>query len=243
MPLNTLNLVTDWLNANQGLLTLILFVATVLFGWASGIFSSLRRRPKFKIQLLDGPTFCCIYSTGNEANGIPTHQVAFALYLRVSNVGSQASSIEAVKVGYHWNLARFSNQWLKFTIGWFWLDKLSVALEDFQVVIGKSVKVFPFLFQKTYLSQVSQETYLEPGRSAIGVVYFEQPESWGGCQPKTRRGKVPVRIRLDDAFGGAHYHTRSVPLVGLGEARKYNPSFGKTFTNLSGTTLPFDNGN
>src|SRR5690348_658321 len=165
MSLNSTHLVTEWLNANQGLLSLILFIAAILFGWISGIFGSLRKRPKFKIRLLDGPTFCCIYGTGNEAHGFKAHQVAVALYLRVSNVGSQASSIEAVKVGYHWNLVRFSNQWFKFTIGWFWLDKLSVALEDFQVVIGNSVKVFPFLFQRTYLSQLSQNTYLEPGRS------------------------------------------------------------------------------
>jgi hypothetical protein len=234
--------VVDWVNQNQGVLSLILFVATLLLGWMSGIFSSLRRRPKFLIQLLEGPTFCCVYENGSEHNGHKTHQVAFALYLRVANVGSAASSIESVQVGYHWHLLPFSKDWWRYTAGWFWLEKLSVALEDFQTSIGDSIKVYPFLFQKTHLSQVSQDTYLELGKSVLGIVYFEQAESWGGCQPMPKNGLVDLNVRVKDTFGKSHHLKTQVPLVTLAEARKFNPSFGKTFSNLAGATLPFDNG-
>lgn len=232
--------VVDWMNQNQGLLSLILFFSTLFLGWVSGIFSSLRRKPKFRVRLLEGPTFCCIYENGKEHNGHKTHQVGVALYLKIANTGSAASSVESVQVGYHWNLLPFSKDWWSYTIGWFWLKKLSVALEDFQVRIGDSLKVFPFLFQKTHLSQVTQDTYLEPGKSVLGVVYFEQAESWGGCQPLPRNGEVHIKIRVEDTFGKAHYQKTKVPLVTLAEARRFNPSFGKTFSNLAGTTLPFD---
>jgi hypothetical protein len=234
--------VAAWMNKNEGLLSVVLFLATLFLGWASGIFASLRRKPEFKIRLIDGPTFCCIYETGGEKNGHKTHQVAFALYLRVSNIGSAASSLEAVHVGYHWDIIPFSKQWWQYGLGWFWLDKLSVSLEDFQVKIGDSVKVFPFLFQKTHLSQLTQDTYLEPGKSVLGVVYFEQAESWGACQPRPSNGMVHVKLRLEDTFGGLHFYKANIPLFTLEEARKFNPSFGKTLCNLSGTTLPFDGG-
>jgi len=228
------------MNDNEGVLALLLFVATLFLGWVSGIFSSLRRKPKFKIRVLGGPTLCCIYDAGGEQDGHKTHQVAFALYLRISNTGSAASSLEAVHLGYHWNVIPFSRPWWKYGLGWFWLDKLAVALEDFQVRIGGSLKVFPFLFQKTHLSRLTQDTYLEPGKSVLGVVYFEQAESWGGFQPRVKDGLVSVKLRVEDAFGGAHFAKATVPLVTLEEARAFNPSFGKTYSNLAGTTLPFD---
>lgn len=52
---------------------------------------------------------------------------------------------------------------------------------------------------------------------------------------------VPVsKVCAEDTFGKAHYLRAKVPLVTLAEARKFNPSFGKTFSNLAGATLPFD---
>ena len=242
MPMERLSQAAKLMNENEGVLAVVLFLVTLLLGWASGIFASLRRKPEFKVRLIEGPTFCCVYETGQEKNGHKTHQVAFAMYLRVSNIGSAASSLEAVHVGYHWDIIPFSKQWWQYGLGWFWLDKLAVSLEDFQVKIGESLKVFPFLFQKTYLSQLTQDTYLEPGKSVLGVVYFEQAESWGACQPRARNGMVRVKLKLEDTFGGSHYYKTTVPLVTLEQARKFNPSFGKTYSNLAGTTLPFDGG-
>lgn len=229
-----------WMNNNEGFLTFLLFLTTLFLGWVSGIFESLRHKPIFKVILLDGPTFCCIYDAGGEQNGHRTHHVAFSLYLRVSNIGSAACSLESVHVGYHWNISPPGRQWWRYGVGWFWIENLTVALQDFQVKIGESLKVFPFLFQKNNLSDLTQDNYLEPGKSVLGVVYFEQAESWGGCQPRSKNGMVCIKVRLEDTFGGLHLCKAKVPLVTLEEARKFNPSFGKTRSNLAGATLPFD---
>nr|WP_278357623.1 hypothetical protein [Acinetobacter lwoffii] len=167
----------SWLNDNQGVVSLAIFILTLLLGWVSGIFSALRKRPKFKIGTIDGPTFCCTYNTGNTFNGHDAHITAFAIYLKIANIGSASSSIEKIQIGYHWDIEPISLNWLKYRLGWFWLKNEIVMLEDFRVEIGDHLKVYPFLTQKNYLSPIQVDKFLEVGKSNSGIVYFEQPES------------------------------------------------------------------
>jgi hypothetical protein len=227
-----------WSNANQGVLSLGIFATTLLLGWVSGIFGSLRRKPRFKLKLIPGPTFSCTFETGGEHAGFPVHRTALALYLNISNVGSASSSIHAISVGYHWRLRPFSRQWLQYGIGWFWLHEQVVALEEFQTKIGESIKFYPFLTQISAFAP--SETYLEVGKSTNGVVYFEQEDSWGGCFPRVEKGTVKIRVSVRDVFNHRHQSTFQIPFVSLDEARKFNPSFGKTRAELQKQTLPFD---
>src|SRR5712692_5964331 len=89
-----------WLNDNQGVLAVAIFVATIVFGWVTGIFGALRRKPKFKIEILPGPTFCCTFLIGKKFDQYDVHRSGFALYLEVSNVESSASSIAGICIGY-----------------------------------------------------------------------------------------------------------------------------------------------
>lgn len=221
-----------WMNANQGLISVGLFIVIILLGWVSGIFSALRRKPKFRIELIPGPTFLCTFGTGDEFNGHDVHRVGIALYLSIANKGSAASSIDAVHVGYRWDLTPFSKMWIKHTLRRHWLKERTAALSDFQVIIGNNVKVYPFLFQKNYLSQVQQDTYLRPGQSVVGVVYFEQPDSWGGCQPLVWQGRTRLSVRILDVFGGRHSRSFWVPSISLEDATKFNPSFGRKISEL-----------
>lgn len=231
---------SKWSNENQGVVSVAIFLMTVAFGWASGIFSALRRKPKFKLSLIDGPTFCCTYPTGKKHGDFETHRTGIALYLMVANVGSAPSSVENISVGYHCNLRPFSIQWLKYSVGWFWLENQSAVLADFQAKIGENFKVYPFFTQNSSLSLVNPDTYLEVGRSTNGVVYFEQSDSWGGCFPTVRDGRVRIKVRIYDVFGNKYTAKSWVPSTTLKDARKYNPSFGKTMAELHGEPLPFD---
>ncbi|AKH38830.1 hypothetical protein [Nitrosomonas communis] len=222
----------DWLNNNQGVLGLLIFVFTLLLGWVSGIFSALRRKPKFKINLIDGPTYCCTYLTGKSHRDYEVHRTGIVLYLSIANVSSSASRIERISVGYHWHLRPFSSLWMRNTLGWFWLTDQAIALEDFQVRIGKSIKVYPFLIQRNNLSPVENKTYLEVGSATSGVVYFEQADSWGGCFPSIQNGQVKVKVKIEDVFGRSHLMIAWIPAVSFEDACKFNPSFGKTLANL-----------
>lgn len=174
-------------------------------------------------------------------NGKDVHRIGFALYLSVANCGSAASSVHAVHIGYRWNLIPFTRNWFRNTLLRHWLKERTASLTDFQVVIGNNVKVYPFMFQMNYLTLAKQETYLQPGQSVVGVVYFEQSDSWGGYQPRVRNGRVRLSVRLLDVFGGRHTRSFWVPSVNLEEARKFNPSFGRTLAELSGKPLPGEN--
>lgn len=231
-------LTIQWLNDNQGLVSVAIFLITLFLGWATGIFSALRQKPKFKTELIPGPTFVCVIPTGDKFNGEDVHRIGFALYLSVANHGSAASSIHAVHIGYRWNLIPFSRNWFRNTLLRHWLQERTASLSDFQVAIGGNIKIFPFLFQRNYLSPVQQDTYLRPGQSVVGVVYFEQADSWGGYQPRFWNGRVRLAVRLVDVFGGRHTRTFWVPAVTLEDARKFNPSFGCTFAELHGKPLP-----
>lgn len=228
----------DWINDNQGVVGVGIFILTLLIGWVSGIFSALRRKPKFKLKLNPGPSFVCTFPTGDVFNENEVHRVGIALYLSVANCGSAASSIAEVHVGYRWGLRPFSKMWFKHTLFRSWLTERTAALSDFQVAIGKNIKVFPFLFQKNQLSPVHQDTYLRPGQSVVGVVYFEQADSWGACQPWIWQGRTRLAVRLIDVFGGRHTQKFNVPALTLEEARRFNPSFGLTIAELHGRSLP-----
>ena len=231
-------LTIKWFNDNQGLVSVGIFFLTLFLGWTSGIFSALRRKPKFICDLIPGPTFVCIFATGQKFKGEEVHRIGFALYLSVANCGSAASSLQEVHVGYRWNLIPLSRSWFRHTLLRHWIRERTASLADFQVAIGSNVKVYPFMFQRNSLSPVQQETYLQPGQSVVGVVYFEQSDSWGGCQPRVRNGEVRLSVRLMDVFGGRHTRSFWVPSVNLEEARKFNPSFGRTLAELHGKPLP-----
>lgn len=229
-----------WLNGNQGVVGVAIFALTLTLGWVSGIFSALRRRPKFRIQLIEGPTFVCTFLTGKKHNDFDVHRTGVALYLKIVNSGSAASSIDEISIGYHWQVIPFTRAWFKYGVGWFWLRNQTAAIHDFQAKIGENIKFYPFLTQKSMYSPVHASTYLEPGQSENGVVYFEQSDSWGGCFPAVGKKGTRIKVCVKDVFGGKHTARFTVPNVTLERARKYNPSFGKTLSELRNEPLPHD---
>lgn len=213
--------IKSWSNLNSGFLTLILFITTLFLGWISGLFKSLIKGAKFKIQILPGPSFVCTFPTNRDFDGHKTHQTAIALYLRVRNSGNSPASISEIHVGYH-------NFTLKNTIKWFWLTNQTVALTDFQITIGENIKFYPFLIQQSFLLPSNQYTYLRDGENINGVVYFEQQESWGGFLPRVKNERVRLKIKIVDSFGGYHTTVKYAPFISLAKARDFNPSIGLT---------------
>ncbi len=223
-------------NDNQGVLTIVVFAATIFLGWVSGIFRALRNRPVFKINVLDGPTFCSTFPTGQKYQGYDAHRTAISIYLNVANVGSAPASIERVSIGYKWHLDGVSVLWLRYRLFWFWLKDSITSLEDFKYSFGEHIKVYPFLLQCTSTVMKEPQAYLLVGQSVNGVVYFEQKESWGGCFPSPRNGMTKVKLKIRDSFGGIHTKKTIIPVVPIEQAKKYCTSFGQTFEILKNGT-------
>jgi len=219
----------QWANDNQGIVSLCIFLVTIILGWSSGIFGALRRRPVFKIRAIDGPTLCCTYSVGREHAGYPVHRTAVSLYLHIANTGSAPSSIDDVWIGYHWALIPFSAEWLRYSLGWCWLKYATPALVDFQSSLGENTQVYPFLFQRNHLLQTEANTYLQPGSSVNGIMYFESAQNWGGNFPRRHNDTVQIKVCITDAYGRKHRALlKNVRAVSLEQARRFNPQFGNT---------------
>lgn len=174
----------DWFNANSGFVSVLLFMATLVLGWVSGIFEALKKKPRFKIEVIPGPTMCSVFLTGNKYKGYDAHRVAMSLYLKISNIGYAPSDIDRIEVGYHWNISKLNWLWFRYRLGWFWIKHQTIAIEDFRTDLGKSnIKAYPFLTQKSIVVPSNVSTYLEVGNNAVGIVYFEDVEQWGGAFP------------------------------------------------------------
>jgi hypothetical protein len=112
-----------------------------------------------------------------------------------------------------------------------------VTVAEFQCKIGDSIKVYPSLLQGSAMLGTTTDTFLESGRQANGVVYFEQDDSYGGNYPTPRNGRAKVRVIVSDVFGRKHKKSFWIPVVSLVEARKYNTSFGGTLEALRRNTV------
>ena len=224
----------DWFNENSGFVSILIFVTTLVLGWVSGIFQALRKKPKFRINVITGPTMCSTFPTGNTHNGFDAHRTAISLYLKVTNVGSAPSTIDKIEIGYHWNISGLSFQSLKYRIGWYWLKKQTLSIEDFHThITGDKFKVFPFLFQRSILTNSATDTYLEIGKNAMGIVYFEQNESWGASSPSVKNGHIKLKIKVYDSFLNSYSIISEIPMVDISDAKKYNKYFGETFKAIS----------
>lgn len=226
-----------WTNDNEGVISVGLFVVAALYGWVSGIFGALRRKPKFRIDFIERPGCSSSFVLGLDENDRVVHRTAIVVYLRIANIGSAAATVDDVEVGYKWAAASTGAWWQRRP--WYWL-RPSPALEDFRADLGGNKHVFPFLIQRNHLVDSHVDTYLHPGAVAKGVVYYESPQSWGAAYPAKRDGKVEIKVRVRDGFGAVHISSAHLlPDVTLEEARRFNPEFGNTNA-VSHASVPDD---
>lgn len=160
--------------------------------------------------------------------------MAIALYVTVANAGSAPTSIGDIHVGYSWSLIPFTKLWWERCWKVHWVTNQTVALRDFHVALGGDgdVKVYPFLTQMSVLSGRSAKTYLEVGEMTNGIIYFEESDAFGACQPRVVNNEAIMHLRMFDAFGGVHRARVTVRKVEIDEARKFNPSFGDSLNAL-----------
>jgi len=214
-----------WTNNNSGFLGLLLFIITILLGWVTGIFKTLRRKPNLKIKVIPGPSFCASYDTGRVYEGHLTHRTAMSVYLSVTNTGSAPTDIEDIYVGY-------KSQASKNKFEWFWLKELTVCKSDFMMELGDDLKIFPFFKQKNQSMENIIKTYLNEGESSNGIIYYEQEESWGKFIPTIEDNLMKIKILIKDVYGRKYTQKATIPKVTLNAAQKVCSTFGETRESL-----------
>ena len=218
--------IIDWCNVNSGFLSLVLFLATFIFGWISGFFKSIIIKPDFRIEGLKQCTFCTIIDLNETYKGLPVHKTAFVVYLKVSNIGNISSSINKVELGYYksdFKTKFFSKRrWVKQTIC---KEDLKIELPD-----SDKLKVYPFLTQRNQLYSKEIDTFLEVGKQITGVVYFEEYEAYGNLMPRLESDNlVDIEVKIHDVFGNTFCKKIKIKYVEPKEAFRYNSCFGQTY--------------
>ena len=242
-----MNEIINWLNQNQGVVTVIVFITTLIIAWLSGFFKFLRNRPKLKIEYIDGPNFCCKIKTDKSEGNEDGYRTAISIYLKISNLGSAPTSISKIKIKYKCNVLKWENLklWKKFSkyeykidrfksfYSWELINHPTTSLEEFKYYLNdEKIKVYPFLIQHSYLIPFDIDLYLEQGKIETGVVYFESIEYWGGYEPKVINEKVQVKVLIFDTYNKKYKKILKIPFAEINEAKKYNASFGETFKQL-----------
>jgi len=221
--------IIDWLNSNQGILSLILFFGSIFVGWVSGIFRSLIRKPKFKIRVIPKMTFGTVYLTGEKytpprQGTYDIHKTGFVVYLEITNIGSAASNLGKIQIGYYKDDGK--NIFFQKRL---WIPETNI-LADFTIPTGdgQSIRI-PHLRQSDPKFDQKYDGFLEVGQSIIGAAYFEQSFRWGNNYPRVDdNGNAEIKIKVKDAFNGSYSTQVKVPIKELKDALRYNPTFGFT---------------
>jgi hypothetical protein len=219
--------IADWCNQNSGFLTAIIFVVTLIIGWISGFFKLIRKRPKFKIRTIEGATFYSTIYLDKTYEGHPVHKTAFVLYIEITNTGNAPSSIGQIKIGYlpdnKTPIWRAKRNWIYETI---LKSQLISKFKDSELVKG-----YPFLKQKSDMYSDATDTFLDIGKIANGIAYFEERETFGNWTPRLNKDKesTNVKIEIKDAFGQNHTQKIKIKRVEPSKALEMSPYFGQTY--------------
>lgn len=180
-------------------------------------------KPELTIELIPTPSFCSSFDSELPNESVNIHRTAIILYLKITNVGNAPTEIGQIHVGYE----SMENEW-------HWLRNETTLLDDFVMPMGEKLKVYPFLKQKNYLTNNDTDTFLNPGQSRTGVVYFEQKASSGNRYHKIDEDfRVNIQILVHDTKSLKWSIDQKITKVMIDAAREHCPHFGKETESLS----------
>lgn len=218
--------IINWANENSGFVSVVIFILTLLIAWFSGLFSFLRNKPKFKMEVIEQCSFYSIFDLGRLHEGYPVHKSSFVLYLRITNIGRAPASIEKIKLGYL--KSDFSHKF--FSKRNYVVE--TIAKEEFKFKFSNSEKekVYPFLKQRNVSFNNDSDSYLPVGKSNNGIAYFEEHEAYGSWMPRINKDNETSNIKLVvfDSFGNKYQLKFNLKLVSPQQAFDYSPYFGQT---------------
>jgi hypothetical protein len=222
-----INKIINWANENSGFLALILFLATILYGWLSGLFNSLIKTPKLKVRFIPK---VCFYSTFyvNEKHEpkkgeiYDVHKTGFVIYASISNVGNMPTAIDKIYIGYKKNKKFNFLERKRFV----WLAQWHSFIPFKTKMKNDSDLIFPTLRIKNFPTDNTND-YLRTGESITGTAYFEQVKAWGNFSPSPNNDKsTDIKLKIVDVYGNKFIFDYKLKYVELEKARELNEHFG-----------------
>lgn len=222
-----INKLIKWTNDNSGFLSVLLFLAAIVYGWGSGLFNSLIKKPKLKVRFIDKVSFYSFYFTGEKYEvkehnyTYDLHKTGFVVYMSIANVGNMPTAIDKIYLGY------LKNKKYKFWDKRIWLTQWH-ALEPFKIKMKNKTQIqVATLRIRDSENDNSNKSFINIGDSIVGIAYFEQETAWGNYNPITNEDKsANIKIRIKDTYGNNFYFKHKLKYMDLNKAREYNPNFG-----------------
>lgn len=222
-----LDIIIEWTNDNSGFLSLILFLATILYGWLSGLFSSLIKKPNLKVRFISKVSFYSTYSTNEKyepkkGEVYDVHKTGFVVYIVISNIGNMPTAIDKIYLGYKKNKKMNIFEKSKFV----WLSQWH-AFTPFKTKMKNDSDLFYSTLRiKDYPTDTS-DSYLRVGESITGTAYFEQVKAWGNYNPLQNEDKsTNIKLKIVDVYGNKFYSKYKLKFIELEKAREFNEYFG-----------------
>lgn len=222
-----LNKLIKWTNDNSGFLSIVLFFATLAYGWISGLFNSLIKRPKLRVRFIDKVSFYSFYLTGEkyeikEHNYVyDIHKTGFVVYMSIANVGNMPTSIDKIYLGYYKNKRyRFWNEkvWIA---QWHALEPFKIEMQDGSTIVTSTLRM------RDNENDNSNKSLINVGDSLVGIAYFEQVKAWGNLNPIPNEDRsTNIKIKIRDIYGNNFYFKHKLRYLELTEAQNYNTNFG-----------------
>lgn len=221
-----LETIVQWTNENSGFLSVILFFATLFYGWISGFFSSIIKKPKLKIRFIDKLLFFSTFDTGEKHidNGkeYEIYKSAFVVYMSIANIGNMVTSIDKIYLSYYKNKRGFFKEkvWLA---QWHTLEPFCLQISEDKVLMINS------LLRRDNILDFSDRTSLDPGKSILGATYFEQGPAWGNFRPLLNKDlTATIHIKIVDIYGNKFKFKTCLKEKSIDDARVLYEHFGKT---------------
>jgi len=219
--------IIDWTNENSGFLSLALFVCTILFGWLSGIFKSLRKKPKLKVRYIPKVCFYSTYLTNEKYEPkkgeiYDIHKSGFVVYIVISNIGNMPTAIDKIYLGYKKNkdFKLFEKNKYVWLAQWHAFTPFKTKMKN------DSDLIYPTLRIRDFPTDITDD-YLNIGKSITGTAYFEQSQAWGNFNPLQNENKsTEIELKIVDVYGNKFYSSYNLKYLELDKAREYNENFG-----------------
>ena len=231
------NYIVKWTNENSGFLSLVLFLATLVYGWWSGLWNSLNKKAKLKIRFIDKVSFYSFFHIGekwlDKKSNVEydLHKTGFAVYMSIANVGNKPTTIDKIYLGYEKNKPK--SNWFKKDINWLaqWhpAEEFKMENADGTFIAVNNLRI------KYNSTDNKNDDFLDVGTSTVGVAYFEQETAWGNYSPKQLEDEsIEIIIKIRDIYHKEYKFRTSLKKLPIEKARKYNQHFGNIENLING---------
>lgn len=220
-----INEIIKWTNENSGFLSIILFIGTIIYGWISGLFDSLVKRPKLKVRFIDKVAFYSFYITGEKHTvknvTYDIHKTGFVVYMSIGNIGNIPTSIDKIFLGYYKHKKTFFFKEINWLPQWHALANFKLPTKTENFIVVSTLRI------RDHELDNSNKSFLQVADTVVGVAYFEQVKAWGNFQPlREEDGSTKIKIKIRDIYGRNYVFKTKLKHISIEEAQRINPNFG-----------------